>query len=77
MRSVSVLKEYMSGPVRYSPSLVILQFSVAILLIICTCMVSANMVYKIRLGVRLNQIMVSYSPMTMIKSVTGDQIKKP
>lgn len=50
-------------------TLLILQFSVAILLIICTSIVFKQIWFmqKQDLGANLNHVMVSYSPMTMIK----------
>ena len=72
MNSVNTLKKEVRTGTRHNisrHSLVILQFGVAILLIICTCTVFKQIWFmqKQELGVKLNQVMVSYSPMTMIK----------
>jgi putative ABC transport system permease protein len=72
MKPENMLKKVgQSGPVRVfsRQAMVIMQFGIAILLIICTSMVFKQIWFmqKQDLGVQLNQIMVSYSPMTMIK----------
>jgi putative ABC transport system permease protein len=72
MNSANTLKKVVQTDTRHNlsrHSLVIAQFGVAILLIICTCTVFKQIWFmqKQDLGVKLNQVMVSYSPMTMIK----------
>ncbi len=72
MRPENILKKV--APSRHiqifsRQAMVIIQFGIAILLIICTSIVFKQIWFmqKQDLGVQLNQIMVSYSPMTMIK----------
>lgn len=71
LRSITVRKAVRTGPLHSLSrhSLVIMQFGVAILLIICTCTVFKQIWFmqKQDLGAKLDQVMVSYAPLTQIK----------
>ncbi len=69
--SITSRNSAQTGSRRFSfrQALVILQFGIAIILIICTGAVFKQIWYmqKQDLGANLNQVLISYSPMTMIK----------
>jgi putative ABC transport system permease protein len=71
LQSISVRKALPKGSLHSLSrhSLVILQFGVAILLIISTCTVFKQIWFmqKQELGARLDQVIVSYAPLTQIK----------